>query len=149
MKKGFCLISVMFLIMTLLCGCNKKAQIFYDLKENDVLVNQYNGEIKINDNLAEILKDVLVTREGYKFLGWSLDGTNLIDHNTVVESKEVKVIPIFTKLSYTITYKIEGQEDIVHTYEYQEPIDVYNSVNVLGYEFLGWDNEIPQTDDEL
>ena len=145
MKKGFCLISVMFLIMTLLCGCNKKAQIFYDLKENDVLVNQYNGEIKINDNLAEILKDVLVTREGYKFLGWSLDGTNLIDHNTVVESKEVKVIPIFTKLSYTITYKIEGQEDIVHTYEYQEPIDVYNSVNVLGYEFLGWDNEIPQT----
>ena len=48
MKKGFCLISVMFLIMTLLCGCNKKAQIFYDLKENDVLVNQYNGEIKIN-----------------------------------------------------------------------------------------------------
>ena len=37
MKKGFCLISVMFLIMTLLCGCNKKAQIFYDLKENDVI----------------------------------------------------------------------------------------------------------------
>ena len=79
--------------------CLLYTSIFYDLKENDVLVNQYNGEIKINDNLAEILKDVLVTREGYKFLGWSLDGTNLIDHNTVVESKEVKVIPIFTKLS--------------------------------------------------
>ena len=143
MKKGFCLISVMFLIMTLLCGCNKKAQIFYDLKENDVLVNQYNGEIKINDNLAEILKDVLVTREGYKFLGWSLDGTNLIDHNTVVESKEVKVIPIFTKLSYTITYKIEGQEDIVQTYGYQDEIKAPNNPTKEGYNFNGWDKTIP------
>ena len=143
MKKGFCLISVMFLIMTLLCGCNKKAQIFYDLKENDVLVNQYNGEIKINDNLAEILKDVLVTREGYKFLGWSLDGTNLMDHNTVVESKEVKVIPIFTKLSYTITYKIEGQEDIVQTYGYQDEIKAPNNPTKEGYNFNGWDKTIP------
>ena len=207
MKKGFYLVSLMFVIMTLLCSCNKKTQIIYDLEKNDVLINQYNDEIKINDNLAEILKNVSVQREGYKFLGWSLDGTNVIGQNQIVESKEVKVIPIFTKLKYTITYKIEGQDDIVQTYEYQDKInvplnptkegytfsawdgnipdkmptqdlefnaifnknrytitykiegqddivqtyeyqdiiDVYNDVNVLGYEFLGWDDEIPLT----
>ena len=115
MKKGFYLVSLMFVIMTLLCSCNKKTQIIYDLEKNDVLINQYNDEIKINDNLAEILKNVSVQREGYKFLGWSLDGTNVIGQNQIVESKEVKVIPIFTKLKYTITYKIEGQDDIVQT----------------------------------
>lgn len=56
MKKGFYLVSLMFVIMTLLCSCNKKAQIIYDLEKNDVLINQYNDEIKINDNLAEVLK---------------------------------------------------------------------------------------------
>ncbi len=29
-----------------------------DLEKNDVLINQYNDEIKINDNLAEILKNI-------------------------------------------------------------------------------------------
>ena len=84
MKKGFYLVSLMFVIMTLLCSCNKKAQIIYDLEKNDVLINQYNDEIKINDNLAEVLKNVSVQREGYKFLGWSLDGTNVIGQNQIV-----------------------------------------------------------------
>ena len=40
MKKGFYLVSLMFVIMTLLCSCNKKTQIIYDLEKNDVLINQ-------------------------------------------------------------------------------------------------------------
>ena len=103
MKKGVYFIVLMAFMSLFLAGCNKKAEIIYNIDENDVLNNPYEGKIKIKDNLSKILKDVTATRVGHKFLGWSIDGVNVITKDQNIEEKKLTVMPLFEKLNYTIT----------------------------------------------
>ena len=143
MKKGVYFIVLMAFMSLFLAGCNKKSEIIYNIDENDVLNNPYEGKIKIKDNLSKILKDVTATRVGHKFLGWSIDGVNVITKDQNIEEKKLTVMPLFEKLNYTITYKIDGTKDIVQTYAYQESITPPNDIVKLGYEFNGWDKTVP------
>ncbi len=62
-----------------------------------------------------------------------------------VEQYDQKIIFYYERLSYTLTYKVEGDPDKVDTYKFDAPIDPY-APEKTGYTFNGWyeDPELTQ-----
>ncbi len=81
--------------------------------------------------------------EGHCFSGWADENGNEIKFPlTVNEDIPEKTVPVFSKLSYTVTWVVDGSST-VETYEYQQQITVPADPEKYGYEFKGWSPEIP------
>ncbi len=143
MQKKLLLISFILFIICLLPSCKKAASLKYDLESDEQVVNPYEGKIKVGDNLKNLLENATATKTGYHFLGWSLDGQNLISDNQKVENQEVIVKPLFEKATYTITYKINDKVWMEQSYKYEETISKPNDPVLDDYDFVNWDMEIP------
>ena len=80
------------------------------------------------------------TREGYTFLGWDKEiPKTMPDHNMTIKAK-------WKVNSYTITFDTAGGSEIAPiTQNYGTAITTPADPTREGYQFNGWDKEIPET----
>jgi hypothetical protein len=71
-------------------------------------------------------------KEGYTFSGWS-------EIPETMPAKDVTVNGTFTINSYTLTYKVDGEEYKSFTVKYRDPITPLEAPTKEGYTFSGWD----------
>ena len=74
-------------------------------------------------------------REGYAFIGWDKDFSNVTEDMTVTAQ--------YSANSYTITYTINGEEYTAQTYEFGAEVSAPEYTVPEGHTFSGWD--IPET----
>ena len=74
-------------------------------------------------------------REGYAFIGWDKDFSNVTEDMTVTAQYSVN--------SYSITYTINGEEYTAQTYEFGAAVSAPEYTVPEGHTFSGWD--IPET----
>ena len=74
-------------------------------------------------------------REGYAFIGWDKDFSNVTEDMTVTAQ--------YSANSYSITYKINGEEYTAQTYEFGAAVSAPEYTVPEGHTFSGWD--IPET----
>ena len=74
-------------------------------------------------------------REGYAFIGWDKDFSNVTEDMTVTAQ--------YSANSYSITYTINGEEYTAQTYEFGAVVSAPEYTVPEGYTFSGWD--IPET----
>ncbi len=90
---------------------------------------------------AEIVIPENPEKEGYSFNGWENYIGKFPAENTTFKA-------LWTINSYTVTFKnigLEGNADLVVTYEYGAEIEIPEVKVNAGFTFLGWDKEIPET----
>jgi len=82
---------------------------------------------------------------GYDYY-WHYQGSETpISGTFVMPEKDVTIVGTATIHTWTITYKIEGEPDVVKTYNYGATIVKYIPEVKEGREFSGWDDEEPAT----
>ena len=74
-------------------------------------------------------------REGYAFIGWDKDFSNVTEDMTVTAQ--------YSTNSYSITYTINGEEYTAQTYEFGAAVSAPEYTVPEGHTFSGWD--IPET----
>ena len=74
-------------------------------------------------------------REGYAFIGWDKDFSNVTEDMTVTAQ--------YSANSYSITYTINGDEYTAQTYEFGAAVSAPEYTVPEGHTFSGWD--IPET----
>ena len=74
-------------------------------------------------------------REGYAFIGWDKDFSNVTEDMTVTAQ--------YSANSYSITYTINGEEYTAQTYEFGAVVSAPEYTVPEGHTFSGWD--IPET----
>ncbi|MBO5935643.1 MAG: InlB B-repeat-containing protein, partial [Clostridia bacterium] len=86
------------------------------------------------------------TRAGYEFLGWyKADGTQLNASDAVKTTDNIYVTSQWKKTGYTITWKVEGQQDVTtvaapgETPSYPNGTPTKASTAEYTYTFTGWD----------
>ena len=87
------------------------------------------------------------TRTGYTLDGWYTDSamTQRFEGVAKVEDKVV-LYGTYNKNSYTLRFVLgNGDPDIVSTVEYEAPINAPTDLTREGYDFVGWDKDIPAT----
>ena len=94
------------------------------------------------------ITDVIPTREGYTFLGWSAnknsDTAEYPSSGIYSADADVTLYAIWSINSFTVTYIIDGEEFAVQSYEYGSLIEAVAEPAKEGYTFSGWQN-IPIT----
>jgi len=76
------------------------------------------------------------TKEGYKFIGWYLDGVEY-DFETPI-TKDIKLDAKWEKNKYTVTFTNDEKVVETITVEHGELIDELTVLEKEGYKFLGW-----------
>lgn len=132
MKKLF---FVLLVLVCLISSC-KKAE------SNKYTVTFYNNgevykEIVYEEN-ANVEFDVL-TKEGYTFLGWSLNGEIVENHKVIAD---VQFEAEFKIKNYEVSFNNDGDVSVAF-YDYGQTIN-FPTLEKAGYKFEGWslDNEI-------
>ena len=74
-------------------------------------------------------------REGYAFIGWDKDFSNVTEDMTITAQ--------YSANSYSITYTINGEEYTAQTYEFGAAVSAPEYTVPEGHTFSGWD--IPET----
>lgn len=78
------------------------------------------------------------TKDGYNFIGWSLDGITIVDEDYLVSSN-VDLVAIFEKIPWNVNYVVD--DSIVHTEQVktnQSPIGYTLNNNTDRKVFKGW-----------
>lgn len=78
-------------------------------------------------------------KTGYTFKGWDKELPNTMPAN------DIELIGTYEKNKYTITYIIEGQENITRTYYYGDTIETIENPKLEGLNFVKWSEIIPDT----
>ncbi len=78
-----------------------------------------------------------LTKEGYTFSGWS-------EIPETMPAKDVVVTGSFSVNSYTLTYKVDGEDYKTAIIVYGSPLTPETEPTKEGYTFTGW-SEIPET----
>ena len=106
--------------------------------------SQYGGTQQVEEGKSAI-KPSDPSYEGYKFLGWAQDFTNVTEN--------VRVYPIFTPKTYTVTFlDVNGQELNVQTvYHGKNAVEPsVSEISVpMGYEFVGWSESVKRVTSDL
>ena len=81
------------------------------------------------------------SKTGYTFVSWMIDEKEV--SSIAPESLgEVKLVAKWQINEYTITYIVDGKEEVV-TYEYDEEVKAPEAPEKEGYSFVGWSEDIP------
>lgn len=78
-------------------------------------------------------------KTGYTFKGWDKELPN------TMPASDIELIGTYEKNKYTITYIIEGQENITRTYYYGDAIETIENPKLEGLNFVKWSEIIPDT----
>ncbi len=81
-------------------------------------------------------------KEHHDFIGWTPEVPEVMD-DIGASGDEITYSAAWAIHQFTVTWKVEGAEDNVVTYDYGEAIENYVPERA-GYVFAGWDGEIPE-----
>ena len=115
----------------------------YTLKFNTVGGNEI-GDIVVeyNENIIDKIP-ANPTKEGHTFTGWNEEISTVIP-DLGDNGAEKLYTATWSVNNYTVTWVVPGQKDQVDTVAYGAGITAPVPTKT-GYEFAGWDNEIPAT----
>ena len=119
----------------------------------DLVDGSFEGEAIYSYNVNTIDELVNATKNGYKFIGWSLkDTTDIVTINDLVQKLEdVELVANWEAIQYNVVFNGNGglTSDSLDTYgninkcEYNEECLLDENLFVRnGYEFVGWSTEI-------
>ena len=98
----------------------------------------YDGTVLSAQSVAHgsaAIEPTVPEREGYAFIGWDKDFSNVTEDMTVTAQ--------YSANSYSITYTINGEEYTAQTYEFGAVVSAPEYTVPEGHTFSGWD--IPET----
>jgi hypothetical protein len=98
----------------------------------------YDGTVLSTQSVAHgsaAAEPTVPEREGYAFIGWDKDFSNVTEDMTVTAQ--------YSANSYSITYTINGEEYTAQTYEFGAVVSAPEYTVPEGHTFSGWD--IPET----
>lgn len=96
---------------------------------------------------GKVERPASLTKEGYTFVNWTLNG-EVVDFDTfVVPATEVLVFVANWQINqYEVRFVLDnGEEDVVYTQDYGTTFETPADPELFGYMFDGWDVEIPAT----
>ena len=118
--------------------------IYAKFEINTYVIKTYpnNGDV-VSDrelNYNEVIGTLLdVSKEGYTFRGWYLDSAFTQSYNlTNMPARNIELHARFTINRYTINFVAEGLSIDSISYDYNELINEFDTVNKVGYTFVGW-----------
>lgn len=97
----------------------------------------YYGDIITADKTPE------VTKEGSRFVGWTVNGVDVTFPYTV--KGDTTFVPKFTTNGYILTYIVDGEVYSRETYDFGAALPAAEKPTKVGYTFSGWDKETPAT----
>ncbi len=112
---------------------------------NEYTITMENGEetetLKVTYDSSYTISYV-PTKSGYEFIGWQnkQDSEDTISTTGVwTRTSDVTVVPVWSVISYDVTFKQAGQADVVKTVEFGTPLtDIPTPVAKTGYD-IAWD----------
>lgn len=121
-----------------------KFYITYELNRGSI-----EGNNPTEYSLGDELTFISPTREGYTFGGWYSDSQFENKVETLHYDDFFKSITLYAKwiaIQHTITF-ITGTDQVIEpiTAGYEEPITAPINPTKVGYNFIGWDIEFPET----
>ena len=141
MKKIIKLNLILFLMIFIvgLTSCSKEYTVTCLNEDGSVYTS-----VMVN-NKQGFVKPVDPVKEGYSFIGW-FNGDEKWDYANYNVTADLTFVAKFEINKYTITFETGGGS-IIHsiTKEYNSFIDSPSNPVREGYEFVGWDKEIPTT----
>ena len=105
---------------------------------HSVTVVDYDGTVLSAQSVAHgsaAIEPTAPEREGYAFIGWDKDFSNVTEDMTVTAQ--------YSANSYSITYTINGEKYTAQTYEFGAVVSAPEYTVPEGHTFSGWD--IPET----
>ena len=84
-----------------------------------------------------------VTKEGSRFVGWTVNGVDVTFPYTV--KGDTTFVPKFTTNGYILTYIVDGEVYSRNTYDFGAALPAANTPTKEGHTFSGWDKETPAT----
>ena len=145
MKKITSKVSCIFTILILACfisSCSKKYTITY--MDNYVILDT--EEVK----KGETAKGFTPVKEGYDFLGWSLnpqDNTSITNLTNITE--DLRVYAIFSPKTYTVKFYVLGELYDTKTCLFNENAENPERPDIEGYLFRGWDGSYKAVKSDL
>lgn len=97
----------------------------------------YYGDIITADKTPE------VTKEGSRFVGWTVNGVDVTFPYTV--KGDTTFVPKFTTNGYILTYIVDGEVYSRNTYDFGAALPAAVTPTKEGHTFSGWDRETPAT----
>ena len=97
----------------------------------------YYGDIITADKTPE------VTKEGSRFVGWTVNGVDVTFPYTV--KGDTTFVPKFTTNGYILTYIVDGEVYSRNTYDFGAALPAADTPTKEGHTFSGWDRETPAT----
>ncbi len=92
--------------------------------------------VQLVDLLGYPTEPIEPTKENHDFLGWSLNGTDVVDITTIQVNQDITFIAVFEKL-IQVTYMNGAEVEIVYVSANATLVEPEIPVRE-GYEFLGW-----------
>ena len=141
MKKIIKYNLILFLMIFIvgLVSCNKEYTITCLNEDGSVYTT-----VNVNHKQG-FTKPVDPIKEGYTFIGW-FNGDEKWNYNNYEVTEDMTVVAKFEINKYTITFETGGGSVIPSiTKEYNDLIETPSNPVREGYEFVGWDKEIPNT----
>ena len=108
--KNFIFVLAVLLLMAF-TGCKKTYEVKFDSAGGSSVETQ---EVKKN---GTVTKPANPTKEGYEFVGWSLNG-EIYDVSTPIKNNLI-LLAIWTDVKYTVTFDVAGGDEL-------EPIKIKN-----------------------
>ena len=124
MKKILLLIVLVISLSSSACKKGNEYKVIFD--------NDGQKEVVTYKENEKVVFDV-VTKEGYTFNGWTLNG-EIVESYKV--TSDVTFVASFKKLKYNITFDINGKTETI-SYEYGD-IVTFPDATLEGFEFTGW-----------
>ncbi len=89
---------------------------------------------------AEITLPETPSKDGFTFLGWSTDGSTVLETPLVMGNADVTYIAVFQEIvKYTATFVVDGVTVSAEQYAEGEAIVAPADPSKPGYDFAGWD----------
>lgn len=130
MKKIYFFIAILLIFLVNLTSCSKKYTVTFVDHDGTILKEE---TVKKGTTITEPSDP---TREGYTFIGWDNDLSNI--------TSDIIVNAVYKKNQYTITFDTDGGSNIdAYTLDYNSFVIAPNNPTKEGYVFIGWDKEIP------
>lgn len=117
-----------------------------------VYLDRIRNEVVINGETLEVIYGQLINEpskpevpEGHTQNGWADENGNAVGFPLAVgENMPAEINPVFVKLSYNVTWNVDGAET-KETYEFEAEINKPADPVKYGYTFTGWTPEIPDS----
>ncbi len=126
----------------------ENVKLYYKLQANKYPATFKLDGGNINGNTADVVVDTVYgqqikapadpVKEGYTFTGW----TPMVG---MMDSAPQEYIATWEATTYYATYIVEGEEYEVYDIPYGLDVEIPLEPVLPGYNFVGWDNEIPAT----